>query len=189
MHSDLREGMVRSARTTDTSIEGAMKRRHPRQIADHTELRPGDKYALVQAEHNCDTLKTVVRCERATFVAALNNGLAAATKTVIARQPANDGEVRLTTHCIYGEITLAVWNTLGGLNDAYPFSDFLGDSTNLWLHQLIVPFADWDADPRVHVIDWINPDDVCEVALTWVEEEKELKRRRDIAMRRALGFE
>lgn len=27
---------------------------------------------------------------------------------------------------------------------------------------IIVPFNDWKADPRIHVLDWVNPDDVVE---------------------------
>ncbi len=183
-----REGTVGSAWAIDTSVDREhMKRRHPRQIVSHTELRPGDKYAWIRVEHNCAAQKTTVRCEKTTFVAALADGKLASAAAAIIRHPAIDGEMRLTTHCIWDEVVLSLWTPDGTYVDT--FSDFFGDSMAPWIHQFIVPLGDWDADPRVHVIDWINPDDVCEAAFTWAEEEAELRHRRDVAMRRALGFE
>lgn len=63
-------------------------------------------------------------------------------------------------------------------------------------HLIIVPKEYWDNDPKIHVIDWKNPDDVIErkslgvsmdvdMDIVW---EKRINARRDRAMAKALGF-
>lgn len=41
---------------------------------------------------------------------------------------------------------------------------FLSGGPTTRRHCLIVPEPEWDADPHVHVLDWVNPDDVVERA-------------------------
>ncbi len=172
-----------------------MKRRHPRQVADPGELRVGEMYALVRTSYATDAPRQVfISCERMRFVAALDNGEMHKAMAALDDSPATDGEIRLTTHDIHGAIVIAIWRPDAALEASRPFAEYLGDTVGNWRdpgpsHQFFAPLADWDADPRVHVIDWLNPDDVCEAGLTWAEEEAKLKRRRDAAMRKALGFD
>jgi len=165
-----------------------MKRRHPRQIMDHREFRPGDEYALIRATE-CDAPeRAFVSRESMTFVEAIDNGEMDRAVDALARRPAKEGdEIRITTHDIHGEIVVASWTCNDALCDKWAFYEM--DHVHIDKHLLFVPSSAWDADPRVHVIGWLNPDDVCEARLTWAEEEAVLRQRRDIAMRKALGFE
>ena len=57
------------------------------------------------------------------------------------------------------------------------------------MHCIMVPDTAWAADPVMHVVDWINPDDtVVRVGGDWTSEEAKLRAKRDAAMRKTLGF-
>lgn len=158
-----------------------MKRRHPKQVVDHTAFRPGDEYSLIRVKSDAS-----VSCESMTFVEALGNGEMPAAMDALGRHPAEDREIRFTTHDIHGEIIVASWRWNDVVQNKWVWADL--DSGYIGTHLIFVPLGDWDADPRVHVVAWLNPDDVCEAGLTWAEEEAVLRRRRDAAMRKALGF-
>lgn len=167
-----------------------MKRRHPGQIVDHTAFRPGDGYTLIRASE-CDGgglptgERTFASCEEMTFVEALDNGELPAAMEALHRHPAEeDCEIRFTTHDIHGEIVVAAWGWNDALYDKWAWADL--DGNHIDRHLIFVPSGDWAVDPRVHVVDWVNPDDICPVGLTWAEEEAMLRRRRDVAMRKAL---
>jgi hypothetical protein len=75
-------------------------------------------------------------------------------------------------------------------------STYLGDTntTNPLIdNHAIIPKKHWDNDPKLHVLDWENPDDVVErkihtssnVDMDW---EQKINARRDAAMAKAFGF-
>jgi len=71
-------------------------------------------------------------------------------------------------------------------------SSYLGEEPapgTVGMHCVVVPSAEWDRDPRVHVVDWVNPDGAVARAGGWADEERRLRARRDAAMRRACGFD
>jgi len=89
------------------------------------------------------------------------------------------------------EPTLVYWDPDGRREDYDPAWCFLGERELGTITCLVVPSAEWAADRRVHVVDWVNPDDTVArsaSAAAWTTEEARLKARRDRAMRRALGF-
>ena len=164
-----------------------MKRRHPMQIMDHGAFRPGSEYALVRASSASDAPQgTFVSWERMFFAAALDNGEMQSAEEAISRCPAKNRGVRFTTHDVHGGIVVALWRWDNALEATWVFAT-MDDACRQ--HQIFVPAVDWATDPRIHVVDWVNPDDVCEAGLTWAEEEAKLQKRKDDAMRKALGFD
>lgn len=164
-----------------------MTRRHPRQVLDPAAFRTGDKYVLIRAKESPDSpRRTFISHEEMVFAEALDNGNAAAAEEAIGRHPAEGRSIRFTTHEIEGHIVIASWRWDDVLQDNWAFANM---DSGFGRHAIFVPAADWAADPRLHVVDWVNPHEVCEAGLTWAEEEAMLRKRRDAAMRRSLGFE
>jgi len=158
---------------------------------DHAAFRPGAEYSLIRAQYVEDVPNqppprrhTSVYRDTFTFAEAIGDGSKSAAMDALRRHPAEPPTVRLTTHDVHGQIVAASWRWDDTPMDQW---DFVNMDTSR-LHAMFVPSADWAADPRVHVLDWVNPDDVCQPALTWAEEEAVLRRRKDAAMRKALGF-
>lgn len=54
--------------------------------------------------------------------------------------------------------SIVEWNDRYDGECVYQFDDFSADTTVS--HSIAVPVAAWLTDPRVHVLDWVNPDDV-----------------------------
>lgn len=70
-------------------------------------------------------------------------------------------------------------------------STYLGPGENSHsYHSIIVGARQWDADPRLHVADWSNPDGAVEKAVVEnaADWERRMKARAHAAMAKALGF-
>ena len=164
-----------------------MKRRHPMQIMDAAELVAGDVYAFVVCykddaddldlyEQRClavvaDTEQLLKKrgCWRGPAdcdeVYGLDDLLDAkpAFNTTGAIQPTMKGLTVFTVHLDgwvpdepKGPGPLIVdWNSRYDVECVYQFDDDTAES-----HNIVVPVAAWLADPRIHVLDWVNPDDV-----------------------------
>ena len=77
------------------------------------------------------------------------------------------------------------WTNLNGTISCECVWEFSHDGT--CSHTIIVPVAAWLSDPRIHVLDWVNPDDVVVPLGTILGSEKAARKKTDDNLRRIFG--
>jgi len=184
------------------------KLRHPHQATELSELSPGASYAFVvlvdsrwgRPEHQDYVMLGVVRDSFASILARGDRG---ETPEAFFDIPPGSHPGFVTVHMDgwfrFGsdpipddEPTLVYWDPAGLRTGWDDMESYLGETErpDAAMHCVAVPSAEWALDPRVHVVDWINPDDtVARAAPHWAGEEARLRGKRDRALRRLLGFD
>ena len=182
------------------------KLRHPHQATGLSELSPGASYAMVMTWRGSPHID---RADRVMLGEVRDSPRSIASRggedvRAFFDLPPGDHPGFLTAHldgwfsfhrglspC---EPSLVYWEPSGHRSGWDDIPTFLGEDEEHdgKMHCIVVPSAEWDADPRVHVVDWVNPDDVVRRAapsVCWADEEARLRAKRDEAMRRACGFD
>jgi len=174
-----------------------VRRRHPRQIMRPAAMAAGVEYAFVYAEPAGTSVSVV------TFAGILDG-----TDFGDVVAACGPGRWHLTLHRMRGDpdpVLFGTWDTTGrwpelanvhgfhasgGIHDLLPdpAAARLADGTYA-AHRLVVPQADWGADPHVRAVDWRNPGAECAAAGDWADEEARLKAKKDAELRRILGFD
>ena len=166
-----------------------MKRRHPMQIMEAAELVVGDVYAFVAChdghtdlyEQHCiavvtDTGRLLASRGRWRGQACSDDAYilgdlldvqsvfsaAAVPQAIIV---ADDDIIPFTVH-LDGWVPDGSKKSESMIVDWIDDEDFCNEHYSFDQgatregHFIIVPVADWISDPRVHVLDWVNPDDI-----------------------------
>ena len=152
---------------------------HPEQIRRTGDLRSGEGYVLVWRDS-----RGVLTATSAIFAGTMpNSDIASAKRFLDMRGPVIPGQHYLTLH-VHQIVEYGLWvdHTLApapGFGFSGSPAKLLGLTDGL---RMVVPMLAWEADPRPREG---SPD----TPQTWADEEAELRRRRDAALRRACGFD
>lgn len=157
------------------------KRRHPAQAMGFGELVAGEEYAFVVQEDDGEPpMDFFMEDEdiRAFRVVAVLTDTARATReqnrddlndnSLEKYAPRSGDKYEITVHMdgwlldeddTDEEPTITLWVNGCWKEDQSTIGFFITGNVCEG-HTLIVPFGEWEADPRFHVLDWVNPDDV-----------------------------
>lgn len=168
------------------------KIRHPYQILEAEELIVGEKYAFISRYSREDP-----------DIDSLIFGGIIKEDNLVIDNPPQTTPFTFTIHPSGLQSDLKTnkrGSTIVYWLDSYPrydlLSTFLGEiDGSMHKHSIVVTLKHWDNDPKMHVLDWVNPDDIIKRFCvqnhdieTPAEFEKRMRQKKHDAMREMLGF-